>query len=101
MSQIYAKALLVLGLIGVSGSTGSIALVGLSHGALMSPPAYYVAPEGGPAHKQGCPYVNWHRGDLVKLPGVTSAATHGLCEHCVSGAQAPPVSQPRVAAGTR
>jgi hypothetical protein len=80
MIHLYARTLLALGLFGMLCSGGKLALIGLTHGA--SPqPTYYALPEG-PAHKHGCPYVDWNRTDLRRLAGPRAAESRGLCEAC-------------------
>lgn len=88
MTRLYARTLIAIGLAGFLFAGGRLAFVGLTHAeSPLAPVTYFVCPEGGPAHVRGCPYVNWNRTDLIKLPGRRAAEKSGFCEECLRGEQ--------------
>ena len=85
MTRLYARTLLAIGILGALFACGRLAFVGLTHAqSPLAPVVYFATPEGGPAHIRGCPYVNWSRKDLIRLPGRRAAEKQGLCEECLS-----------------
>jgi len=85
MTKLYARTLIAIGLAGFLFAGGRLAFVGLTSGASPMAPQYFTVPEGGTAHVRGCPYVNWNRTDLIRLPGRKAAEKCGLCEACLKG----------------
>jgi hypothetical protein len=78
MTRIYSRTLLAIGLAGVLFASGRVAFIGLTHGASPLAIEYFASPDGGPAHVRKCPYVDWNRTDLIRLPQIRTTDAYSI-----------------------